>query len=98
MLPVVGFQILASNFFQAIGKSKTAMFLTLTRQVILLIPAVLLFPVFWGIDGLLYAAPFADLIAALLTGYFFLRVLHELTHLVPDVHPETIPEGSLEVL
>lgn len=98
MLPVVGFQILASNFFQAIGKSKTAMFLTLTRQVILLIPAILLFPIFWGIDGLLYAAPFADLLAALLTGYFFLKVLHELSHLVPDKHPETIPEGSLEVL
>ncbi|KUO77707.1 MAG: MATE family efflux transporter [Clostridia bacterium BRH_c25] len=70
-MPVVGFQIIASNFFQAIGKSRSAMFLTLTRQIILLIPALIIFPKFWGISGLLYAAPFADLFSALLTGLWF---------------------------
>ncbi len=98
MLPVVGFQIIASNFFQAIGKSKTAMFLTLTRQVILLIPAIIIFPMVWGLDGLLFAAPFADFLAAALTAYFFWKVLRELTHLVPDKHPEYVTESSLEVL
>ena len=70
-LPVVGFQIIASNFFQAIGRSKTAMFLTLTRQLILLIPAIIIFPRFWSIEGLLYAAPFADFFSFLLTSSFF---------------------------
>jgi len=70
-MPVVGFQIIASNFFQAIGKSKSAMFLTLTRQVILLIPALIIFPRFWGINGLLNAAPFADFFSTLLTGIWF---------------------------
>lgn len=70
-LPVVGFQIIASNYFQAIGRSLSAMFLTLTRQVIFLIPAVIIFPKFWGIDGILYAAPFADFFSALLTGICF---------------------------
>lgn len=70
-LPIIGFQIISSNFFQAIGKSKSAMFLTLTRQLIFLIPAIIIFPKFWGIKGLLYAAPFADLLAALLTGVWF---------------------------
>ena len=70
-LPVIGFQIIASNFFQAVGKPKTAMFLTLTRQVILLIPALIIFPKFWGINGLLYAAPFADFLSAGLTGLWF---------------------------
>jgi Na+-driven multidrug efflux pump len=70
-MPVVGFQIIASNFFQAIGKYRSAMFLTLTRQVIFLIPALIIFPKFWGINGLLHAAPFADFFSALLTGIWF---------------------------
>jgi putative MATE family efflux protein len=69
--PVVGFQIVGSNFFQAIGKPKSAMLLTLTRQLILLIPAIILFPKFWGVQGILYAAPFADFFSFLLTATFF---------------------------
>lgn len=69
--PVVGFQIVAANFFQAIGRPKSSMFLTLTRQLILLIPAIIIFPQFWGIKGLLYAAPFADFLSFLLTAGFF---------------------------
>ena len=71
-LPVIGFQIVASNFFQAPGRTRSAIFLTLTRQIILLIPAILLFSQTWGMDGLLHAAPFADACAALLTGVFYI--------------------------
>lgn len=77
-LPVIGFQILAANFFQAIGRSGVSMVLTLTRQILLLIPALLLFSRLWGLDGLLYAAPLADILAALITGicfYFGIRKL-----------------------
>lgn len=70
-LPVIGFQIVASNFFQATGRTRSAIFLTLTRQIILLIPAILLFSQMWGMDGLLHAAPFADAGAGLLTGVFY---------------------------
>lgn len=77
-LPVIGFQIIAANFFQAIGRSKSAMFLTLTRQVILLIPALIIFPKFWGINGLLHAAPFADFLSALLTGVWFYLAIKNL--------------------
>lgn len=70
-LPVIGFQIISANFFQAIGRYKSAMFLTLTRQVILLIPAIIIFPRYWGLNGLLHAAPFADFFSALLTGIWF---------------------------
>lgn len=69
--PAIGFQIIASNFFQAIGRARSATFLTLTRQVILLIPAIIVFPTLWGLNGLLYAAPFADFFSALLTGIWF---------------------------
>ncbi|MBO0456715.1 MATE family efflux transporter [Enterococcus hulanensis] len=71
-LPVIGFQIVASNFFQATGRTRSAIFLTLTRQIILLIPAILLFSQMWGMDGLLHAAPFADAGAGLLTGVFYI--------------------------
>lgn len=70
-LPVVGFQILGANFFQAIGISKKAMFLTLTRQLIFLIPAIIIFSRLWGLEGIVYAAPFADSLAVIITGYTF---------------------------
>lgn len=70
-LPVVGFQIIGANFFQAIGRSKTAMLLTLTRQVVILIPAIIAFSKIWGIKGLIYAAPFADFLSFILTAIFF---------------------------
>lgn len=72
LMPVVGFQIIASSFFQAIGKYKVASFLTLTRQLIFLIPALLIFPRLWGIDGLIHAAPFADFFSFLLTSTWFI--------------------------
>jgi putative MATE family efflux protein len=71
LLPVVGFQVVAASFFQAIGRYKSSMFLTLTRQIIFLIPAVLLFSKLWGVAGLLYAAPVADFFSTLLTGVWF---------------------------
>lgn len=69
--PVVGFQIISANFFQAIGRPYSATLLTLSRQVILLIPAVLIFPMIWGLDGILFAAPFADILSAVLTAIWF---------------------------
>lgn len=71
LLPVVGFQILGANFFQAIGRPLSAMTLTLTRQVLLLIPAIIVFSRLWGLEGLLFAAPFADGLAAAITGLRF---------------------------
>jgi len=70
-LPVVGFQIIGANFFQALGRYKTSMFLTLTRQIIILIPSIIIFSKIWGIKGLVYAAPFADSLSFLLTASFF---------------------------
>lgn len=68
---VVGSQISISQFFQSIGIAWKAMFLSLSRQVIFLIPALLIFPRFWGLDGVWYAAPFSDFIAAA-TAWLFL--------------------------
>ena len=62
---------LESQFFQSIGIAWKAMFLSLSRQVLFLIPAMLLFSRFWGLDGVWYAAPFSDFVAAV-TAWLFL--------------------------
>jgi putative MATE family efflux protein len=64
-LPIVGFQVVASNFFQSVGKAKIAMFATLFRQVFMLIPLLLIFPGFWGINGIWLAFPVADTMSAM---------------------------------
>ena len=69
-LPVVGFQIVASNFFQSIGKAKLATFLTLLRQLILLAPLLFLLPHFFGLNGVWMATPISDFGSAVITGFF----------------------------
>ena len=61
-------QPISSNFFTAIGKPKRGSFLALTRQIIFLLPLLIIFPIFIGIDGIMYAGPIADFLAALVAG------------------------------
>ncbi|NLT02823.1 MAG: MATE family efflux transporter [Bacteroidales bacterium] len=65
--PVVGFQVVTTYFFQSIGKAKMSIFLSLSRQLIFLLPGLLLFPHFWGVNGVWVAMPVGDIIASLLT-------------------------------
>lgn len=67
MVIVNGVQLISSNFFAAIGKPLKGVFLSLTRQVIFLVPLLLILPIFFGIDGIMFAAPVADTIAFLTT-------------------------------
>lgn len=76
-LPIIGFQIISSNYFQAVGKPKQAMILTLSRQILFLIPALLILPLFFGLDGIFYAGPLADLLASIVTGlWLFVELRH----------------------
>jgi putative MATE family efflux protein len=94
-MPVVGFQIIGSSYFQAIGKAKIAMFLTLTRQVILLIPALIIFPRFWQMDGILLSTPFADFLSFLMTALWFLTAMKKLDQgVVSEPVPEPIKESN----
>lgn len=68
-------QPISSNFFTAIGKPKGGVFLSLTRQIIFLLPLLLVFPYFMGIDGIMYAGPVADFMAAVVTGIMITREL-----------------------
>lgn len=81
MLPVIGFQIIGANYFQAVGKAGYAIVLSMSRQLILLIPLLLLLPTLLGIDGAWLASPISDFTAALLTGMFLFRELNKLNRM-----------------
>lgn len=60
-------QPISSNFFTAIGKPQRGVFLSLTRQIIFLLPLIVILPLFMQIDGIMYAGPVADFTAAVVT-------------------------------
>ncbi len=66
-LPLVGMQIVASSFFQSLGYAFKSIIQSLSRQLIFLVPGIILFPRLWGLDGLWIAIPVSDTLAALLS-------------------------------
>ncbi len=74
----IGFHIIGAGLFQALGKAVPALFLSLTGEVILFLPLVLLLPRYWGLMGVWLSYPLADILSALVTGLFFLRQMKEL--------------------
>ena len=67
MVVINNVQMLSASFFSAIGKPMKGVLLSLSRQVLLLIPLILILPLFWGLDGILYSAPVADVLAFFLS-------------------------------
>lgn len=74
-LPVLGMQIMAANYFQCIGKIKIASILNLLRQVIILIPIILILSSLIGLDGIFIAVPIADFSAFVITLILFIKSL-----------------------
>lgn len=77
-LPLLGAQIMAANYFQCIGKIKMASVLNLLRQVIILIPLILLMSSFMGLDGIFISVPIADFSAFVITVYLFIKAIKKL--------------------
>jgi len=71
--PIVGFQIVTSNFFQSIGMAKKAIFLSLTRQVLFLIPCLIILPRFFGAIGVWVSMPIADFVASVVAAIMLWR-------------------------
>ena len=82
-----GIQIPSGIFFQAIGKSVKSAVLSLSRQILFLIPAMVIFGKLWGIDGILYAGPFADGLAFLIASTLLIL---EVKHLRNNENKETV--------
>ena len=64
---VVGSQAVITNFFQCIGKVNISIFLSLSRQLLVLLPMAYLFPLLWGLDGVWYSMPASDFVSFLMT-------------------------------
>jgi putative MATE family efflux protein len=75
--PIVGFQMVTGNFFQSIGIAKKAIFLSLTRQVLFLLPCVILLPLWLGADGIWWSMPISDLLASVAAAILLYRQLRE---------------------
>ncbi|MDQ0150190.1 MATE family efflux transporter [Eubacterium multiforme] len=84
MLPVIGFQVISSNYFQSIGKAKISMFLSLLRQVILLIPCLLILPNIFELNGIWLSGPISDGISSLITGILFYNSVKKLKEVKED--------------
>jgi putative MATE family efflux protein len=66
--PIVGFQMVTSNFFQSIGLPKKAIFMSLSRQLIFLLPGLLILPQYFGVKGIWYSLPVADILSSIIAG------------------------------
>ena len=70
--PLIAINLIGSAYFQATGKAMAALLLALSKQGIFLIPLILILPTFFGLNGIWYSFPIADILAALLT-FIYLR-------------------------
>ena len=78
VFPVIGFQMVITNFFQCIGKVKISIFLSLSRQLLLLLPLLVVLPLIWGIDGVWAALPASDATAALMAAVVMISYMSKL--------------------
>lgn len=84
LLPFLGFQVISSYFYQAIGKGLAGFILSIARQVVVFLPLVLIFRVIFGLDGIFFAFPAADLGATLITAIW-------LRHTFKDFSTKSLP-------
>lgn len=76
--PVVGYQMVVTNFFLSIGMAKTSIFLSMSRQMLFLFPLLLLLPLEFGVDGVWMSMPISDAVAALVTLWLMVRYMNKM--------------------
>lgn len=78
MYPVVGFQMVVTNFFQCIGKVKISIFLSLSRQLLFLIPLLVILPQFFNLNGVWASLPSSDFLASLVAAIIMMAYMRRL--------------------
>lgn len=95
---MVGFQIVSTNFFQSLGMAGKAIFLSLTRQIIFMIPLIYLLPPLFGLKGVWYAFPISDTVATIVTiGMLIFQIRHIRHTAIPaagTAQPPTTPHPA----
>lgn len=84
---VVGFQIIATNFFQALGMAGKSIFLSLTRQIICMVPLLFILPPRYGLDGVWMAFPISDIASSVVTAIFLFYQIHVINKLIKQHLP-----------
>ena len=80
LFPIIGFQAVVTNFFQCIGRVKISIFLSLSRQLLFLLPLVLVLPALWGLDGVWASLPASDGIASVVTAFVMWHYLRKIRY------------------
>jgi Na+-driven multidrug efflux pump len=83
---IVGFQIIASSYFQAVGKAGLATVLSMLRQVIILIPALFILPDFFNIRGVWLSAPLSDIIAGSVFAFFLIKEIKKINNKIATMN------------
>lgn len=79
-----GFQVISTSYFQATGQPMKASILSMLRQLLVLIPMILILPLFFGLDGILYAGPVADLSSAVVVAVFVGYEMKKLNRMIGE--------------
>lgn len=95
MVTINGVQLQSSNFFAAIGKPVKGVILSLTRQVFFLVPLLLVLPFLFGIDGIMFAGPAADLAAFLVTMLLIRREMRHMKELQAGLETEQVQAAEI---
>lgn len=78
MFPLVGAQIVIGNFFQSIGHAGKSIFLSMTRQMLMLVPLLYFLPTIWGQDGIWYSMPVSDAVSFFLAAGMLAYMVHKI--------------------
>ena len=92
--PIIAIQLIGAAYFQAIGKAIPALLLTMTKQGFFLIPLVLILPLQFGLNGIWYAFPVADVLAAAVTFWYLRREMRR--NLEPHIEQAPVSVGMVE--
>lgn len=79
-IPIMGFELVSANYFQYIGKAKESIVFISLKQIIFLIPAVFILPLFIGINGIFTSSVVADILTFIIMVFFFTKEFKDLTN------------------
>jgi Na+-driven multidrug efflux pump len=99
VFPLIGFMVIVSTMFQAIGKALQAFVLSMARQIIFLIPLVLILPKFFKLPGVWYSFPIADFLTMFLSALYLIPEIKKLDKKILEIHKqpvETVPVSEEE--
>jgi len=99
VFPLIGFMVIVSTMFQAIGKALQAFVLSMARQIIFLIPLVLILPKFFKLPGVWYSFPIADFLTMFLSALYLIPEIKKLDKKILEIRKqpvETVPVSEEE--